>query len=72
MNDPDETTGEPAAHATDVTPGDVARRRGFHGDAIAPAGNPETDPIAREGEPAQQTDQLPGSEERPTGGGVPR
>lgn len=45
--------GRPAAHATDVTRQDVAQTRGFNGDAVAPAGNPVTDPLGGEGEPEQ-------------------
>ncbi|SEB60874.1 hypothetical protein SAMN04489806_1271 [Paramicrobacterium humi] len=45
--------GEPAGTATDVTADDVAQKRGFNGDAAAPAGNPRTDPLGTEGEPEQ-------------------
>ncbi|WP_194421876.1 hypothetical protein [Microbacterium abyssi] len=53
MSDQDENQGESAAHATDVTPSDVARKRGFGGDAVAPADNPDTDPVGTEGESGQ-------------------
>lgn len=45
--------GQQAADATHVTPRDVAHKRGFNGDAAAPAGNPRTDPLGEEGEPEQ-------------------
>jgi len=45
--------GTPASDATDVTPEDAAEKRGFNGDAAAPAGNPPTDPLGTEGEPEQ-------------------
>ena len=45
--------GWPAAQATDVTRQDVAQRRGFNGDAVAPVGNPAADPLGSEGEPEQ-------------------
>ncbi|PFG29788.1 hypothetical protein [Paramicrobacterium agarici] len=51
--DEHEGGGRTAGEATDVTPEDVAEKRGFHGDAVAPAGNPAADPIGTEGEPEQ-------------------